>query len=473
MILRKTICKFRMSLAILSLFLMIGSSSFLSGASPKADDRVQWLRDQSVVVRSIDPADDNFSDLMPLVSKIGNARVVLLGEQTHGDGATFLAKSRLIRFLHRIMGFDVLAWEAGMYDCRQMEAALYSSAPLEEAALEGVFPLWGRSGQVRPLFEYARSTHSSVRPLEMAGFDCQFSSVTGPTSLQNGLTEFFDRVDPGLLTGKQRDWMRTSLARYSEYRKLTVEQRMSTHFKPEPSMVPELLALIDKNRDKFLRVHGEREISFYIQSLDNWLVFQKMMENLTAEGHEASVTDNNMRDQSMGDNLVWLANHRYPDRKIIVWAASAHIMRNAPAIDTSTFKLPDGRGMSYLGLISMGNVAYESLQNEMYSIAFTAYQGKAGIVGRPTMEVPPAPEGSLDWLLHQVGQPYMFVDFRSVQNDPNHWLHQRIEARPLGYATLAADWTQIFDAVFHTDNMFPSTEAGDGPAGIRQKPEAK
>jgi len=55
---------------------------------------------------------------------IGNSRIVVLGEESHGDGATFLAKVRLIKFLHQKMGFDVLAWEAGLFNCQEMDAAV-------------------------------------------------------------------------------------------------------------------------------------------------------------------------------------------------------------------------------------------------------------------------------------------------------------------------------------------------------------
>ncbi len=51
--------------------------------------KVEWLQKNAVRIRSIDPGDDDFSDLMPLKKIIGNARVVQLGEQSHGDGATF------------------------------------------------------------------------------------------------------------------------------------------------------------------------------------------------------------------------------------------------------------------------------------------------------------------------------------------------------------------------------------------------
>jgi erythromycin esterase-like protein len=106
---------------------------------------------EGVPFRSIDPADDDFSDLMPLVSSIGKARVVLLGEQSHWDGATFQVKVRLIRFLHTMMGFDVLAWESGTYDCAVAEALLHSNKPVEEAAIAGIQPnIWLRASRCAP-----------------------------------------------------------------------------------------------------------------------------------------------------------------------------------------------------------------------------------------------------------------------------------------------------------------------------------
>lgn len=44
------------------------------------EERVAWLREHAVEVRSIAPLDEDFSDLAPLAATIGGARVVQLGE---------------------------------------------------------------------------------------------------------------------------------------------------------------------------------------------------------------------------------------------------------------------------------------------------------------------------------------------------------------------------------------------------------
>lgn len=55
-----------------------------------------YVRENLHKVKSIDPQDTNFEDLEAIGNAIGDAKIVLMGEQCHGDGATFAAKSRLI-----------------------------------------------------------------------------------------------------------------------------------------------------------------------------------------------------------------------------------------------------------------------------------------------------------------------------------------------------------------------------------------
>src|SRR5690348_3029168 len=115
-------------------------------AVSRIDDRIAWLDEHAVRIRSIDPREEDFSDLQPLKAAIGAARVVALGEQSHGDGAVFLAKCRLIKFLHKEMGFDVLVWESTEFDCREADRAMRDPAvDLDVAWQKGIFSIWGKS----------------------------------------------------------------------------------------------------------------------------------------------------------------------------------------------------------------------------------------------------------------------------------------------------------------------------------------
>ena len=74
---------------------------------PAQDPLLSLIINRSVTVRSLDAMDLDFSDLSRLKVAIGDARIVMLGEQSHADGATFKAKVRLIKFLHQEMGYGM------------------------------------------------------------------------------------------------------------------------------------------------------------------------------------------------------------------------------------------------------------------------------------------------------------------------------------------------------------------------------
>ncbi|HEU4549948.1 MAG TPA: hypothetical protein VFS01_09635, partial [Rhizomicrobium sp.] len=94
-------------------------------AAPR-EDLAAWLAAHAAPVRSLDFADEDFSDLAPLGAAIGRARLVQLGEPSHGAGTCFAAKARIVRYLHQRHGFDVLIWESGLYDVALADAAIGS-----------------------------------------------------------------------------------------------------------------------------------------------------------------------------------------------------------------------------------------------------------------------------------------------------------------------------------------------------------
>jgi len=135
--------------------------------------RRAWIAAHASPLRTLDPSDPDDRDLSPLGKAIGTRRIVLLGEQTHGDGATFQAKARIIRYLHEKLGFDLLVFESGFYDCRRTWQDARAGMAIVDSASGCMFELWWNSAQVRALLTYLDEQKSGKRPLELAGMDFQ------------------------------------------------------------------------------------------------------------------------------------------------------------------------------------------------------------------------------------------------------------------------------------------------------------
>lgn len=81
---------------------------------------VPQLKHTVIPLRSALPT-GSLADLHPLESMIGGARVVGMGEGTHGTSEFFSMKDRLFRFMVEKMGFTVFAMEANWTDGLKIE----------------------------------------------------------------------------------------------------------------------------------------------------------------------------------------------------------------------------------------------------------------------------------------------------------------------------------------------------------------
>jgi erythromycin esterase len=279
----------------------------------------------------------------------------------------------------------------------------------------------------------------------MAGYDCQFSSPMTVTSFAKELTAFLERPGEKWISSEMFSGLKKAVD-FQQLAKMTPEERRENQ-----QVIKKVGDLIVASKPVLQKAHSQREIAFWERVLKNFQVSYTLLENMS-KGKDRKVSDNNPRDEAMAEILIWLANDIYPDRKIIVWAASFHNIRNIEKIN-----LGDSR-LDYAGVVTMGQRIYERLADDTYSIAFTAYQGESGNVNRKeTYDIGKASEGSLEDLIHRTGKEFLFVDFTQPRLNPTHWLCHPITARPLGYTQMKTVWPEHFDAMIFTENMIPST----------------
>ncbi|QDU64196.1 Erythromycin esterase [Planctomycetes bacterium Pan216] len=419
------------------------------GAEPNNNatgDRVEWLQENAVRIDSIDPANEDFSDLQPLKEMIGDARVVMLGEQSHGDGATFLAKTRLIKFLHQEMDFDVLAFESGLYDCHKAWEAFRDGQDALAAAQRGIFGIWTRSQQLQPLFDYLASNANKDRPLELCGVDCQLTASSSREQLLVDLRGFLRGDEPIVEEERWRTIERT-------YRKLLDRRETFAENEKDRAIkgLDELLNVLESLDGN--RRNDPRQLAFWKQFIKS---SQAEITSRWRRQLSTTPTPSNDRDSQMGQNLIWLANEHFKDRKIIVWAATFHIMRHPSEVEL------DGKPDFYADIVTMGDVASKELGDDVFSLGFTAYEGKKGYPWTQGFDIGQAPAGSLDAMLAATGLENTIISFRKLPDD-GKWLDSEFVSRPLGYASATARWPRVLDAMFFTKRMTPSTPVVDAP----------
>lgn len=429
-----------------------GISTGIGDDKIASDSRVDWLSANAARIRSVDPHDDDFFDLEPLKNAIGDSRVVMLGEQTHGDGTTFLAKTRIIQFLHQEMGFDLIAFESGFYDVAK-SWQLIQAGEHARAAMRRSLPGISRVEETQALIDYIERTARTDRPLEITGVDSQLRGTASADFLASDLKTFLAGI--GADTSSLADGSPLESA-------LRTMGAVGGYTAPDSAVHPTIASL---RREVALRTQDQDspEIKFWTQMLENLQVaaWDEALIDLIMEvespWEQRILMAGGGRDVQMGRNIIWLARDRYPDRKIIVWAANAHTMRNQhlPELLPPRVNLGD--------FVSMGHVAWETLGDEIYSVGFTAYEGvswRPGLSREYPIDPDQTPEVELEELFRETGFEYAFLDVRSPPPGGD-WLRKPLWIRGGGHATGNKLLHTAFDGLFYMQVLEPATEAID------------
>ncbi len=380
----------------------------------------RWLDDAATPIRTIVPQDDDYSDLEPLRIAIGDARVVMLGEQTHGDGATFLLKSRLVRFLHEQMGFNVLVFESGLYDC---EKHWQQRLP----AAECILPVWGETHQMRPLLAYLDAHRDS---LILTGMDIQLTDVAYQY-IADDLVAYTTALNITTLEALEGRvflrWLRDLAERIPS--------------KPPADEETVFFGVLGRLQGA-IAASGDPNADYWLQVLASTAVYANEMWHFEAipDGYIA-------RDVQMGENLLWLANERYPHEKLIVWTAGYHSVRNL-----HTARSLQDVPLVYPSHTTAGDVARYGLGEALYTINFTSAAGTyLDLRTQRVLPVPTPIPGSFEATMTGLGYEIAFLDLKANEGNDEwvgtpHW----------NYEAMQADWSLLMDGVVFIHEMTPS-----------------
>jgi erythromycin esterase len=419
--------------------------------SSMAEDRVSWLRTNVVPLRTLDAADSDLSDLEPLGALFDNVEVVLLGEATRGDGTTFEAKARLVRFLHEQKGFDVLVFECGLFDCHRAWQAIRSGRDARSALDRVLFPLYVDSQQFQSLLDLVNRYARTDRPLEIAGIDSQLGSQS-LNALIAGLTEALAGC-PGrqrLLSAESLDevWQITrhvAAGSYTSGQEALPTRAVRRRLDQTLDRMSELLACPGRTTTPDSSSHDR---AFWQQVLANLRGAIKLTWKLDLWDPSDSMDPaiHNLRDGQMVDNLLWLKRHSYPGRKIIVWSLTLHLARDLAKLETGDSETQ--KRFSRFDLL--GSRLAAALEPDPYVVAYTAFEGSKGSIFKQPHSLLVPTKGSLEDLLGRTGLKSAFLDLHRLSTlDGGHWLARPLIARPITFKELRGIWPRHLDAIFY------------------------
>jgi erythromycin esterase len=407
---------------LLSVLILLIAASF--GFTQNAINKINTINSDST----------NFSDLLFLEKVLDGVQIVALGEQLHYDGATFDAKVRLIKYLHEKLGYNVIAFESGLYDCTKANDLIsYRQDGNDTNYLnQAIFGIWNCK-EVHELSAYINETQKTSNPLILSGFDIQFAGIIARNYLVKDFNQFIDYVEK--MSNQQLDIDTTqlnqsliSLVRYSNFfKKLSPDDTLILS-----STIDTLLATINKTN-----VDNEY-VAFWTQVFIS-IKADYRKKYLKDDAHSA------LRDSMMAENVEWLAKEKFKNQKIILWAANTHIANSTQSVVHDYF----GKN------IIMGKDLKRKFGDLYYSVVFTSYGGRfLGNWFINSLVTKKPKKKSVETFLHQQEFDYSFMDLRKQEDKNNPYF---FNSKIFGNLPLKMNVYEVTDGIFFINKMYPAT----------------
>jgi erythromycin esterase len=399
---------------ILTVFASAFCMASLPGAAQptdRVDPIVDWLRSRATPIAHVEPRAD-LSDLQFLKPVLGGARMVGLGEATHGTREIFQFKHRLVQFLVTELSFTTLAMEASTSEIEPLnEYVLQGTGDVNEALTAQGYIGWDTE-EIAAMMEWIRAHNSRAadeRRVQVVGLDILLHSRGRARVLNYLRAHAASRV--------------TETEAVFEI--LAEEEENIASPSLRPDRVAASLRSLEGLRD-FLLAQQKSGRADSAGHLELALRDVQRMVQRALSARARDVAGRLDRSEAMGHNALELIGNPTAS-KVIVWAHNVHVAA----------QYADGRA-------NLGSVLRGALGDAYYALGFefesgrvqvrtSTAQGAGGPLGE--IEVAPAPAQSLPWYLAQSNAADLFVDFRGPRPPVvEGWLSQAVEAHFIWWA---------------------------------------
>jgi len=368
----------------------------------------------SLLAAACEPFEEiEHADLGALLDRIGDAKIVLLGESTHGTSEFYRMRARITRDLIELKGFNIVAVEADWPDAARID---HYVRDLEHPAPDWIaftrFPTWmWRNHEMRELVDWLRG-HNQNRPFEdRAGF-YGLDLYSLHTSIA-AVLGYLEQVDPDTAAVARHRY--GCLSPWESDPATYGSAALSGSYRSCESDVVEMLQDLLDHRLRYLGTDGER----YFDALQNArLVMQA--ERYYRVMYYGGPESWNLRDTHMFHTLRRVLQVRGAGSKAVVWAHNSH-QGNAAATE-----------MGARGEINLGQLCREELGTRVYSVGFGTDHGTVTAASdwgaaMEIKQVRPSHPRSYEQLCHQTGIPRFLVGLRAEGELRTALLEPRLE----------------------------------------------
>ena len=430
-----------------------------SGSRPAAGTapgptEVAVIRADAVPVEEGIPADQVLFDL------VGDARLVLIGEASHGTSEFYAARAQITRRLIEDRGFGAVAAEADWPDAYRVNRYVRGGGDdaTAEEALRGFerFPTWmWRNAAVLDFVGWLREHNGRPGRDERAKAGFYGLDLYSLYRSVHEVVSYLDRVDPAAADRARK--------RYACFDQFSDDDAQVYGFAAafgageecEREVVAQLVDL-QRHAVEYARRDGlmaEDELFYAEQNARTVRAAEEYYRTMFS-GRASSW---NLRDRHMADTLDALAGHLTRQRgapaKIVVWAHNSHL-GDARATETAAS-----------GELNVGQLVRERHPGDCRLIGFTTYTGT--VTAASDWEGPaerkwvrPALADSVEELLHEVGEKGFMLRFGTASGSAQALCSARLE-RAIGVIYrpeterqshyFGARVADQFDAVIHID----------------------
>lgn len=340
--------------------------------------------------------------LEALLKRIGDARIVLIGEASHGTSEFYRLRARITQRLIAEKGFTIVAAEADWPDAARVDHYVrHREAPPSEWVAFARFPTWmWRNVEVRDFVDWLHEHNKSLPMPQRAGF--YGLDLYSLYSSARAVIDYLEDVDPDLAAVAR--WRYGCLSPWEADPAAYGYAALTGKFQGCEHDVARMLAELHARRQDYAHKDGSR----FLDAAQNAALVANA-ERYYRIMYYGSRASWNLRDTHMFETLHRVLEEHGNESKAVVWAHNSHV-GDASATE-----------MSLRGEYNIGQLCRQAFGEHAYHIGFGTDHGTVAAASNweepmQIMAVRPAHPQSYERLFHLTEQPGLVLPLRHNQN---------------------------------------------------------